>query len=166
MKLSIVQWSDSPWAAAQGAAGNCGYFCPLHLGLLSYAQGQIPATSDYRLPSDWMANRIKRDDYAERSAYSHSVLRVLTGLQPCWPWTSDMCRKFRAAVKMSIPCPSVNTQWVCLFHQLVPPIGSSQHSYLFPQDPCRREYTLQSMICGPWLRCSHQAWLDFMPCDM
>lgn len=48
----------------------------------------------------------------------------------------------------------------------MPPVGFSKHSYLFPQDPCQREYTLQSMICGPWLHCSHQAWLYFMPCDM
>lgn len=52
-----------------------------------------------------------------------------------------------------------------LVNELIPVtttlLGSSKHSYLFPQDRCWLKYTLQSIICGPWLYHSQRdSWLS------
>lgn len=113
-----------------------------------------------------MAHQIKCDDYIEHPAFSQWDLSSVQG-------AAQLTLSFRQVQKIQSCHENVHT--MALFQHLVSvlipatvaPLGFSKHSYLFPQDPCRLEYTLQSMICGPWLYRSHRAWLIFiMPRDM
>lgn len=154
---------------AQGAAGDCGY-----IPLAAFRGPQLCTRIDP--PSTvvcWVIEWPTRSDVmiilSTQLCCSEisQVIRVLTGLQPYWPWASDVLGKIQSCHEYIHSMELFQHLGSVLIPATIAPLGFSKHSDLFPQDPCLLECTLQNMICGPGLYIAHiKPSSLFMPHDM